>query len=304
MHTANVHYGSTIPRAGAFDRTAREKEAAALLARYGEHEPLGTLARSHLLLGILHCTYPTPALCAAYFENLTRLLAPRKKLSSPGLLLLGLGAGRCGSTSLTALMATVDGSCCTHENPPFIFWDPQDEQVTFHLKRFTLLRQYFPLVFDASHWWLNVMDHLFAVFPDAKAVGLCRNLQPSVRSFMKIKGTGPNSVNHWAAPDNGIWCPTNWDSAYPTYPVPDYALFDPDRAKADVIRQYVHDYNRVLESLAARFPGRVMLVQTEKLGRTAVQQRLFNFIGHAGCSTKVHLNVGTADDGTSLDYKF
>ncbi len=304
MRSANVDYGSTIPAAGAFDRRAREMQAAALFVRYRDQGPIGTLGRSHLLLGIVHRTYPTPALSAAYFDNLEKLLATREKLPSPGRVVLGLGAGRCGSTSLTALMATIDGSCCTHENPPFIFWDPQDEQVAFHLRRFTLLRQYFPLVFDAAHWWLNVVDRLFAIFPNAKAVGLRRDLQPCVRSFMSIKGTGPNSVNHWVPPDNGIWCPTNWDSVYPTYRLPDNAKTDPDRAKAEVIRRYVSDYNRDLESLAARFPGRVMLIQTEKLGRTSVQQRLFNFTEHAGRLTRVRLNAGTADDGTSLDYKF
>ncbi len=304
MHSADVPYGSTIPTAGAFERRAREMQAAALFVRYRDQEPIGTLARSHLLLGIVHRTYPTPALSAAYLENLTQMLATRDKLPSPGRLVLGLGAGRCGSTSLTALMATIEGSCCTHENPPLVFWDPQDEQVEFHLRRFTLLRQYFPLVFDAAHWWLNVVDRLLAIFPDAKAVGLCRALQPSVRSFMSIKGTGRNSVNHWVPPDNGIWCATNWDSAYPTYSLPGNAQIDPDRAKADVIRRYISDYNRNLELLAARFPGRLMVVQTEKLGRTSVQQRLFNFIGHAGRLTRVHLNMGTADDGTNLDYKF
>lgn len=201
-------------------------------------------------------------------------------------------------------MATIDGSCCTHENPPLIFWDPQDEQVAFHVRRFTLLTQYFPLVFDAAHWWLNVMDRLFAIFPDAKVVGLCRNLQPCVRSFMRIKGTGPNSVNHWVPPANGIWQPNNWDLAYPTYPLPDNAQVDPDRAKAEVIRRYISDYNRDLESLASRFPGRVMLVRTEKLGRTSVQQRLFDFIGRAGRLTKAHANADTISDGESFEYKF
>jgi len=304
VHLSIGDHGLTIPSSGAFDRTARERLAATLFLRYGDHEPFGTLARSHLILGILNRTYPTPALSAAYFENLERLLATRKKLPSPGRLVLGLGAGRCGSTSLTAMMGTIDGSCCTHENPPFIFWVPQEEQIAFHVRRFTLLSQYFPLVFDAAHWWLNVIDQMFAIFPDARGVCLCRDLRPCVQSFMRVKGSGRNSVNHWVPSDNGIWQANNWDCVYPTYPLPDDAHADPDRAKTGLIGRYVREYNRDLKSLADRFPGRVMLIETEKLGHASVQQRMFDFIGHAGRPTRAHLNAGAASDGSGLDYKF
>jgi len=304
MRQASVHYGSTIRSVGPYDRGARETLAAELIARDLGQEPLGTLARGHRILKILELTYPSPALSAAYFENLDRMLAARKKLPSPGRLLLGLGAGRCGSTSLTALAATIEGSCTTHENPPLIFWDAEDQQVAFHLRRFELLTRYFPLVFDAAHWWLNVVDRVFANFPDARAVGLRRNLQPCVRSFMSQKGSGRDSVNHWVAPGNGIWSSTVWDAAYPTYPRPDDSQAEPDRAKADLIGRYVMDYNRGMEALAKHFPGRVMLIQTEKLERISVQQRFFEFVGLPGRPIKAHLNEGTTSDGQSLEYRF
>ena len=278
--------------------------AATLFLRLGNQSPLDTLARSQLILSIIGRAYPTPALSAAYFENLNHLLSKRMKLASPGQLVLGLGTGRCGSTTLTALMATVDGSVCTHENPPLIFWDQQAEQVAFHLKRFELLRQYFPLVFDAAHWWLNVMDNLFATFPDSKVIGLYRDLEPCVRSFMRLKGSGHGSENHWVPPDNGIWQSSDWDAVYPTYPVPDFARVNPDHAKADVIRRYVSEYNRSLNSLADRFHGRVILIQTERLGRASEQQRMFHFVGLPGRLTSVHLNrKGSINDGESLVYR-
>ena len=58
-------------------------------AEYGDQGPLGTLARSQLILQILGRIYPTPALSAAYFENLDHLLSKRGKLASPGQLVLG-----------------------------------------------------------------------------------------------------------------------------------------------------------------------------------------------------------------------
>ena len=304
MRFSGVDGGSWVPSASDFDRKGREKLAATLFLRYGNQGSIGTLARSHLILRILLRTYPTRAWSAAYFENLNHLLSKREKLPSPGQLVLGLGTGRCGSTSLTALMATVDGSVCTHENPPMIFWDPQDEQVAFHVRRFALLRQYCSLVFDAAHWWLNVTDKLFAMFPDAKVVGLYRDLEPCVRSFMHVKGGGTNSINHWAPPDSGIWQLNNWDPAYPTYRIPDSAQTNPDRAKARLIRRYIYEYNRDLNSLADRFRGRIMLIRTEKLGRRSEQQRLFRFVGLPGRPMRVHLNAGTVIDSESFGYRF
>lgn len=158
-------------------------------------------------------------------------------------------------------------------------------------------------MFDGAHWWVNVLDRLFAIFPDAKAIGLCREVEPCVRSFVSIKGSGRKTWNHWVPPANGIWQPNLWDPLYPTYPLPDYAQLDPDRAKADVVRRYINDYNRDLESLASRFPGRVMLVRTEELNRASAQQRLFEFVGLSGRPRQVRLNVGTISDG-EITYRF
>lgn len=304
MQFSSASSGSWFPSPSDFERKTRDQLAATLLLRFGNQKALGTLARSRLILQILLRTYPTQELSAAYFENLHHLLSKRETLPSPGRLVLGLGSGRCGSTSLTALMATVDGSLSTHENPPMIFWEHEEEQVAFHVRRFTLLRRYFPLVFDASHWWLNVIDELFAIFPDAKGVGLHRDLEGCVQSFMHVKERGPDTVNHWVSPVNGIWQANNWDPAYPTYPIPESAHADPDRAKAGLIRRYISEYNRDLKSLADRFRGRIMLIRTENLGCVSEQQRLFRFVGRPGRPMRVHLNAGTVTDGQSLDYRF
>ena len=48
-----------------------------------------------------------------------------------------------------------------------------------------------------------------------------------------------------------------------------------------------------------------MLIQTERLGRTSEQRRMFQFVGLPGRLTSVHLNrKGSINDGESLDYRF
>jgi hypothetical protein len=280
-----------------YDRTIRENLAERMFAPHqGEPAP-GTIARSRLILDIIQESFPTAELTRDYFENLDVLLRYRQSLRTPGRVVLGIGSGRTGSTSLAAMLATIGGSCCTHENPPLISWKPEPEEIEFHLRRFRRLAPYHPLVADVSHWWLNVCDRFFAEFPEARVVGTFRTLESCAGSFMRIKGSGRGSYNHWAPYGNGIWAAARWDPAYPTYPVPEHATLDPDGAKLELITRYVQEYNDAMHALGRRFPAKVMLVSTESLDDEAVQNAIFDFVGSHGIVQTTHLNVGTTADG-------
>lgn len=287
-----------------YDRGARERLADRMFDLHRNDQPLGTVERSKLILDIIEDSFPTEVLAAAYFENLELLLKSRQPCRTPGQVLLGLGSGRSGSTSLVAVLATVAESCCTHENPPLISWTPEPEQVQFHLRRLQRLTEYFVLVADVSHWWLNVFDEVRAQFPQAKAVGVSRDLASCARSFMKMKGFGRGSYNHWVPYQNGIWAAAQWDPTYPTFAMPEGSEGDPDGAKFALITRYVREYNDALQALAKRAPDVVMLVTTEELSEPAAQQAIFDFAGVQGRVAKAQLNVGTMADGRKSDYKF
>lgn len=299
--TAEAHRWAARRSADPYDRAAREALAQILLQMQGDRFPLGSVERGRHLLSVMGDAFPIAAAQDAYFTNLGQLLARRDRRSTSGQIVLGLGSGRCGSTSLTAMLAAIEGSCCTHENPPLLYWTPLAEQLDFHMKRFAALAKIFPLVFDASHWWLNALDVFFAHFPDGKVIGLHREVEACARSFLHRKGPGRGSINHWVPPANGIWRTNIWDPVYPTYPLPPNAEADPDGAKLDVIRRYVTEYNATLRHLAGRFPEKIILLRTEELDDPAAQRRVFDFVGVAGRPSEGRpapaLNVGTAADG-------
>jgi hypothetical protein len=280
-----------------YDRTVREDLAKRIFAPYRGGRTPGTLARSRRILDIIQETFPTEELTNAYFENLDALLRYRQPLRTPGRIVLGIGSGRSGSTSLAAMLATVDGSCCTHENPPLISWTPEPEEIEFHLLRFRRLDSYHPLVADVSHWWLNVMDLFFAEFPEARVMGTFRAVESCAASFMRIKGSGRGSYNHWVPYDNGTWAAARWDPAYPTHAVPEHAALDPDGVKLELIARYVREYNDAMHASAQRFPDRMMLVHTESLDDEAAQNAIFDFVRLQGTVARTRLNVGTTDDG-------
>jgi hypothetical protein len=287
-----------------YDREACERIANRLLDEMHREPGRSPLEACQRILEIIGVSYPTERLSAAYFSNLERLLGDMPRLKKPGQLVIGLGPGRCGSTSLSAMLGSVANSCCTHETPALIFWDPHREQVDFHIKRFSLLANHYSLVSDVSHWWLNPIDRIFDQFPEAKAIGLIRDADECVTSFSRIQGFGRGSYNPWAPPGNAVWRSGHWDPTYPTYPSPADADKNPDRAKLELIARYVQSYNKQLETLAENRADRVKLVRTEDLGLEAVQEEIFQLSKGVGLTSTWRLNVRGISDGRGIQIKF
>ena len=164
--------------------------AEAVRRRYAEllfhvndaRSPPGTVGRGGMLLSLLAMDVVTEAIEAAYFDNLERLLTRRDRLPMPGSLVLALGSGRCGSTSLARALADVENVCATHENPPVLHWSPTPDQLRIHRKRFAMLLDRYSLVFDSAHWWLNAADRMIEAFDGVKMIGLIRDPDDSSRS--------------------------------------------------------------------------------------------------------------------------
>lgn len=286
-----------------YDQQARERNADALLDKMHYDHSRGALENCQRILEIMKVSYPTLKLAEKYFSNLEVVLRGMPKLEAPGQLIVGLGPGRCGSTSLAAMLATVPNSCCTHETPPQIFWQPRSEQVDFHIRRFRMLTNCYALVADVSHWWLNSIEQVFDQFPSAKVIGLIRDPAECATSFMRVQGSGKGSYNPWATPRNGVWRSGHWDPSYPSYSPPIYSDKKPDRAKLELITRYVREYNARLEQLALDAPDKVRLVRTEELGKKTIQSDIFQIAQSQGKFNSWKLNVRGLDEGIKIQIK-
>jgi hypothetical protein len=280
-----------------YDHEIRKDLADRLFRPHRNDPPLGTAERGRLILDIIQDTFPTEALSRAYFENLGNLFKTLPVRRTPGKIVIGIGSGRNGSTSLAETLSTIEGSCCTHENPPLVCWSPQPEELGFHLKRLQRLAENFSVVVDVAHWWLNAVPELLAQLPSSRVIGVTRDIEGCARSFLKIKGTGVGSCNQWVPYGNGIWSAERWD---PTYAVPEQAYHDPDGAKFQLVMRYVREYNASVYALAVRWPAKFIVLKTEDLGDPTAQRALFDFVGVNGAIKKVRLNIGTTRDGRSF----
>jgi hypothetical protein len=178
-----------------YNQPARENLAEFLYRIFYQGYELGSIDQSKQILMHLSASFPTPTMSAIYFQNLERILERRRRQLFPAQIVLGLGAGRCGSTTLSHMLASFHDSCATHENPPLIYCNPEKEQLKFHFRGFQLLAKFFTLVFDASHWWLWAIDRFFDEFPDGKAIRLYKDTQACVQSFARVKGQGKGALN-------------------------------------------------------------------------------------------------------------
>jgi hypothetical protein len=295
-----------INHISAYNRDLRAKLGDFIFkSRENQFEP-GTVLRSRFILQLMSISYPTRTMVGAYFENLRQLLRGRAKLSQPGNVILGLGTGRCGSTTLSAAFGGVPDACATHENPPHIFWEPAEEQVCFHLDRMRMLADYFPLVFDAAHWWLNACPRVLTEFPRSKLIGLVRETETCVQSWLKFQGRGWGSKNNWAPPENGVWRTVQWDPTFPAYPMPADIRRDTDdeeyKSKKMMITRYVTEYNRSLGEMAVAQPKRVMLIRTEALNEPITATRLRAFVGADVTMPARSFNVGNNQEGIQPEF--
>ncbi len=286
---------------------AKRRFAELHLALAERQFPPGSEPRGRLLLGLLGFDILTEPVETAYLAHLEARLAGRERLAAPGTLVLGLGSGRSGSTSLAALLAGAEGACATHENTPLVHWAPNSGQIRLHRKRFALLLERYPLVFDAAHWWLNAAEPMIEAFETVKLVALAREPEACARSFLKVKGTGRDGFNHWLDHDGRFWRPAVWDPLYPSYDPARFGLEAPESAspvelaerQLRLVTAYVEDYNRALARLAETLGARLLLLRTEELGERKTQDRILDFLGVKAPYLDKALNRGGTADGDS-----
>jgi hypothetical protein len=271
--------------------------------RQGEY-PIGSMERALFLLQTMDISFASRRVIEAYFENLEAMLLRRQRLETPGMIVLGLGSGRSGSTTLASLLGTIAGAKSTHENPVPVFWDPHPRQVEFHLRRFKLLSAFFPIVADCSVWWINLLETIFQALPTTRAIGVYRETEACVQSWsFKIVKDTPG-YNPWAIPHNGIWQTYRGDPGFPHYELPGNARKDPDAARERLIRRYITDYNDRLQALAQRMPQRMLLLRTEELSEPSTLREISQFLGLRVAETPVHRNLAQKEPNAESGFWF
>lgn len=185
--------------------------------------------------------------------------------------IVGLGTGRCGTTSLATLIARQPGWDCVHERKPFLSWDvldslPSDVHFEHESRRKADVGFYY---LPHVHWLLETYDGM-------QFVCLRRDRQQTIDSFCRVRPTGTN----WFS--SSPLKPDRWDRAFPNY---DGLPF------AEAVGAYWDMYYDVAGEYARQWPERFHIFHTEDLNDPAEVERLLRFAGVEDPNVVTHLHA-------------
>lgn len=143
--------------------------------------------------------------------------------------IFGLGTGRCGTGSLTAVLNLQTGVKVSHELDAKMLLPWEVNEAKFNSYCNNIERRAHPIVGDVAFWLLPYVPLIRRRFPDCKFVILHRDKNETVMSYEK-KTIGRN---HWNAHDGSNWALNMWDICFPKYD---------SSSKSECIAQYYDEY--------------------------------------------------------------
>jgi len=236
-----------------------------------------------------------------------------------GMIVIGLGSGRCGTASLAKLLNAQHGAAVFHEMSPSnvrfsgtprpilnaieefqaILDGGDPSMLTVDLSRDVSVRRYeqisgmqsFSMIGDIAFYYLTYVDMIASRFPNVRFICLKREKKATVRSWMQ-----KSSLGYWRSKYIG----ERISAALTREPFTDsrnfWMLHDgtkwrldpvwdkcfpkfPGPTKKEAIEQYWDYYYKEAEVLAARHPDVFRIVASDDVDDRQCQVRLLEFCG-------------------------
>jgi hypothetical protein len=190
-------------------------------------------------------------------------------------IILVVGSGRCGLTSLTNVLSRQPGTRTTLEEPPLLPWKrtPGDRLMRERLARFRNSRDA-EFIADTAAFYLPYLEDAIAADPAVRIIGLKRPREEVVGSFNRfLDEYNAFPTNHWATEPAVGWSHDPlWTRTFPQYDTAD---------RNEGIRRYWRDYYARLGELAERQPQNVRVFDMNKVLNTEAGLReVLTFAGY------------------------
>jgi hypothetical protein len=171
-----------------------------------------------------------------------RQWAQRDEVRRAKRLVLGIGTGRCGSTTLTHLLNSQPDCVATHEAYPLLAWHGDDALAV--QKANAILSRPVPIAADVAWFYLPYVESILRQVPEARVICLERPKHEVVDSFLRKLSPG---VNHWS--DDPERKRHRLDGCFPHY--------DARLGLAAAIGRYWDEYKERVAALRREHPGQV-----------------------------------------------
>ena len=189
-------------------------------------------------------------------------------------IIIGLGTGRCGTKSLSEILGV------THEAHPLPWL--HDERLCRHA-----IKNVLQSGGDVGCYWLNYVDRLLELRPDAKFVCLRRGREATVKSWVRrFEGSERFALS--------VMHMDKWGRIYAPLMFPDYGDISLDEAAG----RYWDGYYERAEELQEQYPESFRIYWMDKaLGDRSVQKQVLRFAGiEKKTQTDRHANKGGTHD--------
>jgi len=205
---------------------------------------------------------------------------------------IGIGTGRCGSTSLARLLDAQEGAAVTHEHAPVLGRTSRTSADRAPIRRLREQQRRHRLAGDVAHWWLPRLEALAEVFPALRVVVLKRDRQATVESFARVMAGAGGATPVWGGNRAAIGPHDIWRSTHPPS--------EPMEVREAVGRYRDRCYDEAERTLA-RSGLAHRAVATESLGAPETQRAVLDFLAvpraRQGLVADLRETAGTIRDG-------
>lgn len=188
-------------------------------------------------------------------------------------IILGLGAGQCGTKLLAQVLDAQPNTHVTHEQPPLLPWQPS-KQIPGIVERLARLRRDAQTKFvgDVASFYLPYVEEAIACDPEIRLICLKRPEQEIVAAFCRfLDESAPFPTNHWSKePASGWYHDPIWTRVFPQYDTPD---------REEGLRLYWNEYYDAAEKLARRYPENFRIFDTETFTNERSVREVLTFAG-------------------------
>lgn len=175
--------------------------------------------------------------------------------------IIGLGTGRCGTTSLSVLLSAQNETVVPHEYKYPLPWQFSEKEISERLNDLRNLNG------DVAFYYLNYIKYILEIQPETKFVCLQRGRQETVESYMRKS----ENRNNWMEHDETVWKKNKWFfSSYPKFNVND---------KEEAIGLYYDLYYEIAEEFQKEIPGSFKIFDMQKLNEIEGVVEILSFCG-------------------------
>lgn len=185
-------------------------------------------------------------------------------------IIVGLGTGRCGTTTLANLLDMQENTSCLHEPLKYIPTHKFSEAASKKIVANYMQRKA-PISGTIALNYLSYLNSIFDTFNDVHVLVMKREKKEVIESYLKKVKHKNSNANHWMKHNGKKWKRHRWDQCFPTFKVNNIQ---------EAIGMYWDYYYEQIEKKSKEIGFNYQLIPIEFLNNKSEMIKVFKNIGY------------------------